>query len=67
MSANSVNTLRASPLSEYVGFVLVQGSFAALRQRADVIWEGDTYAGGILRAVQVVGSDNRPWEVFLRH
>lgn len=44
VSANSVNTLRASPLYsiEYVRFVLVQGSFTVSRQIAGVVWEGDT-------------------------
>lgn len=60
VSANSVNILRGS-LREYVGFVLVQSSFAALRQLAGVIWEyGILYAGGILRVVRVSGPDNRP-------
>lgn len=61
----TVNILRGSPLSEYVEFVRVQGSFAVSRQIAGVIWEGDTlYAGGSLRAVQVVGPGNRPWAMF---
>lgn len=62
MSADSVNILRSSPLSEYVWFVLDQSSFTALRQIAGVIWEDETlYAGGLLKAV---GPDNRPWAVF---
>lgn len=65
MPANSVNTQRGSPLSEHVGFVLVQDRFAASRQTAAVIWEGDMlYAGGILRAVHVVGPETDLGQCF---
>ena len=48
-------------LIECAGFVLVQSSFASLRQLAGVTWEhGTLYSRGILRAVQVLGPDHRP-------